>query len=429
MTSIRDAQPDRVYRTVRTPNDPLIGSQYQLAQVNAYSAWEYETGASSRVTVAVIDSGIDLTQPDLIDKFTGMQHQFCDPGPDKNNLTDGAACVASAAAPACDHATHVAGVAAASSDNGLSVAGMSWGAQLLSLRVFRIGDCVSDCSNPSCATDDQAIAFALNFVTSKQNTGTYGHIVANLSLGGTGGCSGIAQTAISNAIGAGVVVVAAAGNDGSDVNAPGNCAGVVPMGATDINNNVAAFSSRGPELASGGLVAPGVALLTTDVGGNTTSATGTSFASPMGAGLAALILSAKPTLTPTQVQAYMRAGAEDIGQSSSVQGAGRMNAFRSVRLAVKGTLSGFDGEQKPIAFPNPFRLSQTGLVSFATPPSIQGSGFKLKIYTVDGAFVRELGTNSWDGKNADGTLVASGTYVFVVSTSKGSARGRMAVIR
>ncbi len=431
LPKVLDAQADFAHRVSRAPNDPLVNSQYQFSQVDAFGAWEYEIGDSSRVTIAVIDAGIEGTHPDLSAKMSGLAHQFCDPGPDKVVNGDDLACVTAAATAACDHATRVAGVAAASSDNGVQVAGMSWGARLLSLKVFRDPDCTTDCSDAAgaCATDDQAIANALNFTISKQNTEPYGRIVVNMSLGGPPPCGGVVQAAVTDANNAGIVVIAAAGNDGSDVNSPGDCAGVIPMGATDVNNDVAGFSSRGPRLASNGLVAPGVSLVTTDVGGKTANATGTSFSSPMGAGLAALVLSARPSATPAQVQTWMRAGAQDIGRPSSVQGAGRMNAYRTMRLAVKGTLAGFDGEQKVISFPNPFRLDRSPMVSFAIPPSLAGSGFALKIYTLDGGFVRELKDPAWDGKNADGTTVASGTYVFVVKTDKGSARGRMTVIR
>lgn len=423
LPGVAAADPSRVYRPLRLPDDPLVNAQYALSQVNAPAAWEYETGASSRVTIAVVDSGIDGTQPDLAAKLTNTTSMAFNPN-------TGVVSADNPPTAACDHATRVAGVAAASSDNGLQVAGMSWGAQLVSYKVFRNSDCPApDCSDAGCLTNDPGIVAAINQAVAVQNTAAYGHVVVNMSLGGSGSCPAAVQTAVTNAVAAGVVVVAAAGNDGGAVNNPGNCAGVIPMGATDSTNQVAAFSSRGAELASGGLVAPGVAVLTTDISSGTANATGTSFASPMGAGLAALVLSAKPALTPAQVQTDLRAGAEDVGQSATVQGAGRMNAYRSLRLAVKGTLGGFDGEQKPIAFPNPFRTSRDATVSFAYPPSLQGGDAAIKIYTMDGQFVREVRGLSWDGKNASGNPVASGAYVFVVSTGKGSARGRLAVIR
>jgi serine protease len=437
-------QANYVYRPNRTPSDPLVNSQYALSQVNAFGAWEFETGGSNVVTVAVVDSGIDGTHPDLSVKLASTTSQFCDPGPNKET-NDDTACVASADAtvPACNHATRVAGVAAASSDNSVAVAGMSWGAQLLSLKVFRNQDCTVNCGDnglAKCGTDDFAVANALIHAGNLHAAGTAGKIVVNLSLGGEGSCSSTAQTAITNAVSSGVVVVAAAGNDGGAINTPANCVGVIPVGATDSNNNVASFSSRGAELAANGLVAPGVSVLTTDAGGGTAQATGTSFAAPYVAGLAALIKAAKPALTPAEVQSALRGGAEGIGLSSlgldaggrpagNSTGAGRMNAFRSMRLAVKGTLADFEGDQKAIAFPNPFRTAQSGNVSFTVPLSLQGTSPKVKIYTANGEFVRELTGLTWDGKNKEGKLVASGTYIFVVSTGAGRTRGRVAVIR
>ncbi len=419
------AEPSRALRALRTPNDSLFNSQYALAAVNAPAGWEYEVGGSSRVTIVVIDTGIDGAQPDLAAKLANTASKIF-------NQTTGGASANNPPTPACNHATRVAGVAAATTNNGNQVAGLSWGAQLVSYKVFTDGSCNIDCSDvtvDSCQTSDNAIAGALNLAATLQNTPTYGKIIVNMSLGGPGACSGTLQTAIANAVANGVVVVAATGNDGSAVQLPGNCAGVIPMGATDSTNQVASFSSRGAELSSGGLVAPGVALLTTDLNGATASATGTSFSSPMGAGLAALILAAKPTLTPAQVQTNMRAGAQDLGQAWTAQGAGLMNVYRSLRLTTQGTLAGFDGDQKPIAFPNPFRLSQSASVNFSLPAALQGANTDIKIYTMGGQFVREVRAPLWDGRNAGGNLVASGSYVFVVKTDRGSARGRMAVIR
>ena len=424
------AEPSKAYHALRTPNDPLFNSQYALAQVSAPAGWEFEVGNSSRVTIAVIDSGIDGTQPDLIAKLANTQSlifaQLTGAGSPNNPPTA-----------ECNHATHVAGVAAASTDNGNLVAGMSWGAQLVSFKVFGVGSCNVDCSDAqglnSCTASDNAIAIALSTAAALENTGPYGLIVANMSLGASNtDCSPVLQAAITAAVNAGVVVVAAAGNDGGRVNSPGNCAGVIPMGATDNTSQIASFSSRGPELAASGLVAPGVAVLTTDLNGGTVGATGTSFSSPMGAGLAALILSAKPSTTPNaalvaNVQALMRGGAQSIGQPATTQGAGQMDVFRSLRLTVKGTLAGLD--QKPYASPNPFRLSQMSQVHLVIPPSLSGSGTDIKIYTMQGSFIRELSEPSWDGKNASGNLVASGSYLFVVTTSAGTGRGRMAVIR
>jgi subtilisin family serine protease len=426
------ADPSRVFTALRTPNDPSVNSQYALAQVSAFAAWEFEVGSSSRVTIAVIDVGIDGTHPDLTAKLANTVSQAFNGGRTVNNPPT----------PECNHATRVSGVAAASTDNGSQVAGMSWGAQLLSLKVMVPGSCTDiNCGNGGCTAADPDVAAAINYAVSLQNTAAVGKVVINISLGGAGVCpAGVVQTAITNAVAAGVPVVVASGNDGGPVNNPGNCAGAIPVGATDSNNNVASFSSRGSQLANAGLVAPGVSLTTTDEGGGVTGgATGTSFSAPMVSGLAALILSARPAFTVAQVSAALRGGADAIGVSGlgvagtgilgDTAGAGRMDAYRSMRLAIKGTLAGFDGEEKPIAFPNPFKPSQIGTVAFAIPPSLQGGQLSIKIYTLDGTFVRTVSGLSWDGKNTEGTPVASGTYVFLVTTSAGSGRGRLAVLR
>jgi thermitase len=433
------AEPNHVYTVVRAPSDPEFNSQYHFAKISAPAAWEFEVGTSCLTTVAVLDTGIEGTHPDLVGKLAGLNHQAC---------LD--ACAPETGAPtavaACNHATEVAGLAAASTDNALQVAGVSWGSKLLSMRLFAQSDCTSDCGDAaglnSCSTSDTRMANALTFLRTVQNTAAYGHIVANMSLGclpgslGCNACTVTLQPAIDLALDAGIVIVAAAGNSGpggGTVNNPGACPGVIPVGATDIADTVASYSSRGPELAARGLSAPGDGVTSTTTGGAVSGGLrGTSFASPIVAGAAALILSAKPNSVvnhlQNDVQNTLRGSADAVGDSSSY-GAGRLNLFRALRLTARGTLAGFDGDQKPIAFPNPFRLSQATLVTLSIPKSLVGTGTDIKIYTMDGKFVRELTTQLWDGKNADGNLVASGSYMFVVKTSAGSSTGRLAVIR
>jgi subtilisin family serine protease len=433
LPGVAAADPSRVYSFNRVPNDPSVNSQYALSQVSAFAGWEYEVGTSSRVTIAVIDTGVDGTHPELTGKLTNTLSKAFNPN-------TGAMSANNPPTPACNHATRVAGVAAASTDNGTQIAGMSWGAQLLSLKVFTDASCPSvGCTDAGCLTNDTGIIAAINHATSLQNTPAVGRVVINMSLGGAGACAAAVQNAIAVSTTAGVIVVVSAGNDGGAVNNPGNCAGSIPVGATDSNNNVASFSSRGSELASNGLVAPGVGVLTTDQGGGSASATGTSFSAPMVSGLSALMLAARPTMTWTQVKTALRGGADSIGVAGlgvagtgvlgDSTGAGRMDAYRSMRLAVKGTLAGFDGEEKPIAFPNPFKPSENGSVAFAIPPSLQGARVGIKIYTLDGTFVREVSGLSWNGKNTEGSAVASGTYIFVVTTSAGTGRGRLSVLR
>lgn len=441
------ASANNAYRALKTPNDPSFLQQYHLAKVNAPAAWEYGVGDSTEVTVAVVDAGIDGTHPDLTAKFVA-QNWFCNPGADKTTGTDNTVCATETtpAVPtaACNHGTRVAGVAAATTNNGSGVSGVSWGAKVMSLRVFRTApaDCDSSCGGNACATDDTAIIHALNKVRELNNKPGFGRIIANLSLGSSGvSCATALQAAVDAAVASstGVIVVAAAGNDGGAVNSPGNCSGVIPVGATDANDNVASFSSRGTELANNGVVAPGVALTTTDLGGGVTGgATGTSFSAPLVSGLAALIVSVKPSFSPTQVKDTLRGSTDGIGVASvqgavpagASAGAGRVNAFRAVKLAVDGTLAGFAGDQKVIAFPNPFRTGETNSVTITVPTALQSRGTSIRIYTMDGRLVRDLKTNTtWDGKNDSGKQVASGVYLVHVKTDAGTQTGKLAVIR
>jgi subtilisin family serine protease len=444
---------DRAYRANKVPNDPLFSSQYALSQIDAPAGWEYETGYTSTVTIAMIDTGIDGTQqPDLDGKLLnsgGFKSQFCDPD------QSGSPCVPEPLGPgtpiaACDHATRTSGVAAAETNNGLDVAGVSWGAKLISLRVFNTADCASDCSDlspfgNSCSTDDAAIVSAIEYAVSMEKSVAAGNVVINMSLGASGtSClsydSSISTTAVANAIAlsttTGIPLAISAGNDGGSVNAPANCAGtgpsngVIPVGADDQNNSIAYFSSNGPELAANGVVAPGVDIETTDISSGTTgSASGTSFSAPHVAGLAALLLSAHSGASAKDIQNWIRGGADNIGAPANSQGAGRINVFKSLRLAQTGTLSNFQGESEAIAFPNPFRPSQAGQLSFSIPNFASGSSPTIKIYTITGQLVNQVSGLTWNGRNSAGHMVASGTYIFLVTSGGGNTKGRFSVIR
>lgn len=434
---VERAEPDKVYSVRRVPNDPYAYSQYALSQVQAFGAWEYETGASSRVTVAVIDTGVDSTHPEFAGKFSSSASQFCDPGASKVIPGDNTACVPETPTPACFHGTAVAGVAAAQGDNAAGVAGISWGARLVSLRVFRTADCSGDCSNISCDTDDWAMADALNFLAAKHNTPAYGKIVANLSLGcpalTCGSCNpaSVIGTAVSNAVSAGILVFAAAGNGGDPfIDTPADCPGMIAVGATDSRDKLASFSSTDSTMTYKGLTAPGVDVLTTNSGGGYTSASGTSFASPAAAGLAALLWSARPAASAADIRAYIMDSADDLGDAGPDRsfGRGRVNALRAMRLALTGSAA-LKGDSKVVAYPNPFTPRTQRLVTFSVPKDLLGPGLEIKVYTSEGELVKSLAGQSWDGRNEAGAEVASGVYLVRVKTDKDAALGKFAVLR
>ncbi|MBI4057232.1 MAG: S8 family serine peptidase [Elusimicrobia bacterium] len=426
--NVLSVEPNRVYHPLKNINDPLLNQQYGLSNINAFGAWEFETGVSSPVKVAVIDTGVDGTHPDL-DVGSKLDGDFTvfDPGTGAN-LGE-----SSPSTDACGHGTAVAGVAAAAGDNAKGVAGLSWGSgtKILSLRIFDSG-----CDSAS----DAALANAIYYAV-QRSTATGTRMVINMSLGecnpavGPCVCGQAIIDAVNTALANNVVVVAAAGNldatfnPNKQVTCPAKIPGVIAVGATNSFGSVASFSAVGPDVT---VVAPGVSVATTKKGGSYEfNASGTSFASPYVAGLAALILSALPSATTTQVIDFIKNTADDFGLNGKDDsyGYGQINAYRALRLAKNGTLSGFEGETTPIAFPNPFRVSTHQRVSFAIPQSLVGSNLDIRIYNMSGELIRTLQGLTWDGTNDDGQSVASGVYIYFIKSDRGKGKGRLALIR
>lgn len=150
----------------------------------------------------------------------------------------------------------------------------------------------------------------------------------------------------------------------------------------------------------------------------------------MTAGLAALVWSAKPTLSAAGVFDIMKNSADDLGAPGPDRdfGWGRINANKALRLAVTGTAR-FTGASKAAAYPNPFHPKTQRLLTFTVPAELLGPGVEVKIYTSEGELVKKLDGLAWDGRNAGGAAVASGVYLFRVKTDKDSAVGRFALIR
>lgn len=421
---IDTAEPNRVFRVKRMPDDTFLTSQYALSQVQAFGAWEYETGSSSRVTVAFIDTGVSRSQPDLADKFSGTSLAFT-PDSSGTQSTD------DPPVPACNHATRAAGVAAAASNNAAGIAGMSWGARIISLRVFDAADCSPACAQNSCGTTEIAIGNAVAAVTGQHDGPTLGKVVVNMSLGSEGTCSGYLQSKVTAAVASGVMLFAAAGNEGIGyIDSPANCDGVYAVGATDSQDKLASFSNSDTLMLTKGVAAPGVNIYTTDVGSGYTTVSGTSFSSPMAAGLAALIWSAAPAFTAARVFETIKNSADDLGAPGPDRdfGWGRINAMKALRLVETGTTQ-FAGTRKAVAYPNPFRPKSQRLVTFSVPADLTGSGVEVRIYTSEGELVKKMDGLGWDGRNTAGLPVASGVYFFRIKTDKDSATGRFALLR
>lgn len=303
---IRWAELDGIRTPERSANDPLVKWQWPLARLGAPQAWDRDIGVTNPVVVAVLDTGVDATHPDLAGRVRpGYDWVDLDNDPSDTHF----------------HGTAVAGVIAADTNNRLGVAGMSWGATILAERVLDGDNGGDDCS----------IAAAIVDATAQ------GADVINMSLGGPGECPQVLQQAIYQASNFGVVVVAAAGNEyahGNPLNAPADCDTVLGVGATDSRDRVAPFSERN---ASVDLTAPGVHVLTTyrDPGSGRPGYAyldGTSLAAPYVAGVAALIRSRHPTWGSTEVATRLLGTARDLGAKGrdNVYGAGRLDAARAL---------------------------------------------------------------------------------------------------
>ncbi len=294
-------EPNRYRETYATPNDPSFAAQWGLAHINAPAAWDRTTG-SANVTVAVIDTGIDLDHPELAPLLvagTDMVDLGPNPTPPagwrfegdfqgRDNLPQDEV----------GHGTHVAGTIACLSNNGAGVAGVTWACRLMPVKVLTRLVRISDgrVSGTGSAADISAgIRWAVD----------NGARVLNLSLGGTTDTQ-VERDAIAYAIAQGAVVVAAMGNafqQGNPTSYPAAYPGVVAVGAINSANARAGFSQTGAHID---VVAPGVGILSTVWDNGFTNMDGTSMASPHVAGLAALILSCNGGLTAAQVADIIR---------------------------------------------------------------------------------------------------------------------------
>jgi subtilisin family serine protease len=298
---IEFAERDYIARACMTVNDPYVlsGSEWHLTKIQAPQAWDAATGVSN-VVIAVLDSGINSAHPDLAGRIL--------PGYDFVNNTIN---------PADDfgHGTAVAGTVAAEGNNGVGVAGVAFGCMVLPVKVM---DATGAASHSTIA---QGIEYAIQ----------QGARIINLSLGGDWSSSTL-QNAINDAWSNHVVVVAAAGNNGGTTpQYPGACDHVLAVAASEPDDSRAWFSSYGAYVT---LFAPGDTIWTTqrDLYRPYAAWSGTSFSSPVVAGVAALMLSVEPSLSNTQVVDVLKQTADDLGPIGydSTFAYGRVNAFRAV---------------------------------------------------------------------------------------------------
>ncbi|MBZ2208716.1 S8 family serine peptidase [Massilia soli] len=296
------AELDRLVESTMAVNDPYIGSAWHINKIGAPAAWDSTRG--SGITIAILDSGIESTHPDLKANLVAGRNIY-------NNNTD--------VSDICGHGTAVAGAAAAASNNGIGVAGTAGAAKIMPLRIAYWNTTYS-----SCYASYSTIAAGITYAADN------GARVANASYARLAASSAVLSAARYMKSKGGLVFVSA-GNANVDEKITADPALIV-VSATTSSDARASFSSYGAAVS---LAAPGSGIWTTGRNATYLSKNGTSFSSPIAAGVAAMMMAARPDLKPDTIQSLMYSTAVDLGSAGRdvYFGHGRVNAAAAVAAA------------------------------------------------------------------------------------------------
>ena len=342
---VRFAELDqRAEPSAYTPNDTYYSYEWHQPKIGAPSAWDTTMGEG--VTVAVIDSGIDVAHPDLAGRVS-QRWNLVSANQDVTDLSG--------------HGTKVAGIIGGEINNALGVAGVAAGVSLMAVRISEAVDG---------STTSSVIAAGIVWAAD------HGARVANVSYDVT--MSGTVATAAEYMRSLGGVVLVPAGNDGLYVDHADNTS-VITVGATDSNDQIPSWSNYGNIID---VVAPGSAIVTTSVGGYYASATGTSFATPVAAGVAALIIAANPDLSAADVEQILKQSAVDVGAPGwdVYAGAGRVNAAAAVQMALAWNPAPADTQAPTVAISSPAagaQVSGTVVVQITASDNVGVTSVKL----------------------------------------------------
>lgn len=325
-------------RLLRTPNDPSLADQWYLEKIGALEAWD-SVQADSTLLIAISDTGIEPNHEDLAEAIwknpgeSGTDNQGEDKrtngkDDDGNGYIDDWIGYDFAGydglhpdndpSPAGEaHGTEAAGISAGIANNDLGIAGVACGAKLMSLKI------ASDGISPDLLGGYESILYAAKMGAQVINC-SWGDVVRSRAE------QEVIDVVTNNY---NAIVVAAAGNNGLETPMyPASYHGVLSVAATDEEDRRASFSRYNYYVD---LAAPGTGLLTTNIGNGYRLDSGTSFACPIVAGAAALVVKKYPLLTPEQVTEVLRSSCDDISSSLPPQflnkfGAGRLNLYRAV---------------------------------------------------------------------------------------------------
>jgi serine protease len=368
-----------------TPNDAKFAQQYGPQMMGFPAAWDTVGYGTNNVTVAFVDSGILKTHQDLTGARILQGHDYVngDNNPDDN----------------CGHGTHTAGILGATTNNSLGIAGEA------QVNILEMKGLDSSIFSRGCSGSDAGIAQAI------MDAADQGADIISMSIGGASASS--LKNAADYAYGKGVILVAAAGNDGqnNDIDYPGALSNVIAVGALTSSKARASYSDGGPQLD---ISAPGSNVLSTYTGSTSSYASldGTSMATPGVAGALALALSCAPagTSRDTIVQA-LYSTAEDLGV------AGRDDAFgsglaRADRLVQQVCTSSPPANQNPTAAFTK-KASGPAAVALDAGASSDPDGDPL-------SYAWDFGDGTTgSGKTAAHTYSGAGTYAIQLTVTDG----------
>ncbi len=291
--AVEFAEPNGIVSAYLVPNDTNYNSQWALPKIAAPSGWNLSTGSTS-VIIAIVDTGVSTTHPDLASKLVAGKSFIS--GVASTNDDNG-------------HGSHCAGIAAAVTNNARGVAGVGWNCRVMPVKVL----------NGSGSGTMSGVASGITWAA--QN----GAKVISLSLGG--GSSSTLQSAVNSAWSMGAVVVAAAGNSSSQTPSyPAGYTNAIAVGSTTSTDARSSFSNYGSSWVD--VAAPGSSIYSTYKGTQYATMSGTSMATPHVAGLAGLIWSKYPGTTNTQVRARIENGCDSVGAWVAK---GRINVLKALQ--------------------------------------------------------------------------------------------------
>jgi subtilisin family serine protease len=422
-SDVESAAPNPLVKAFALPNDPRLPSfQWHLYKIHATDAWianvSGNQGAAS-IIIAVIDSGLFATHEEFPASKVVPGHNAINPA---LPTTD-----------ECGHGTWVSGIAAAATNNLAGGAGVAWLPRIMPVKAIAYDATIGDCVG-SDFDIDQAVLWA----------SSNGARVINMSLGGSTRTDAEAAT-MEAAWSRGCVLVAAAGNEASsNPSYPAAYADVVGVSATDQNDLLASFSNFGTYVD---VAAPGVGIDAPDTAATNAyaSVSGTSMASPIVAGLAAVLLGQDPSRTNEDIVRLLEQSADQLegytpGERNAKFGYGRVNMVR----ALTGNLTPPPSiKDNGYAFPNPFSPTIDRYVTFVIKAP-GGQAVSVEVFDVVGNLVwrkrldagattgADLYYNSpmrWDGRDTAGRDMANGVYTAVITVGTSRTIKKIVVAR